>query len=373
MRNRFSAPGHNAPSRSTDSRRRGRLFLVAALVVALAAVGLTSCNRATSGSDSGDKNELRLGYFANLTHAVPVMGVADGSIQKALGETKLTTEIFNAGPAAVEALLSDAIDAAYVGPNPAINAFVKTHGEAVRLVAGGASGGASLVVNDKISSVADLKGKTIADPQLGGTQDIALRSFLTDHGLKTDTTGGDDVTVVAQENAQTLDLFKQEQVDGAWLPEPWASRLVLEGGAKVLVDEKTLWPGGKFVTTNLLVSTKYLDEHPDAIEALLKAHVATVDKIHADPSAAKKTINDELNKLTGKPLSAAVIDRAFANLDVTWDPLAASMQTLAEHAVKAGTATEVADIHGLYDLKLLNKILTADGKPEVSAAGLDAK
>ncbi|MGI8879276.1 MAG: ABC transporter substrate-binding protein [Jatrophihabitans sp.] len=352
------------------SHSRRPLAALVALPLLLGLAVACSSNSAAQ-QDQGPASKVRVGYFANVTHAVPVLGVADGEFQKELGKTKLDTEIFNAGPAEVEALLSGAIDVAYLGPSPAINAFQKTHGEAVRLIAGGASGGASLVVKPNITSIADLKGKTVASPQFGNTQDVALRAFLAAHRLKTDTTGGKDVTVLAQDNAQTLDLFRQGQVDGGWLPEPWASRLVVEAGAKTLVDERTLWPGGKFVTTNLLVSKKFLDQHPDTVEAILRAHVATVDKITGDTAWAKATLNAELKKLTGKPLSDAVLTPALANLTVGWDPYAATLKESAEHAVTAGTAKSVPDLKGIYALTLLNKVLQAAGKQPVSADGLD--
>src|SRR4051812_21707900 len=219
--------------------------------------------------------ELRLGYFANVTHAIPLIGVEDGTYQKTLGDTKLTTQIFNAGPAAVEALFGGAIDAAYVGPNPAINAFAQSDGKAIKIVAGATSGGAQLVVNDSIKSAADLKGKTLATPQLGNTQDVALRAWLTDQKLTSSLTGApSDVNILPQENAQTLDAFKAGQVDGAWLPEPWASRLV-DAGAHVLVDEKDLWPDGDFVTTQLIVATEFLDKYPGTVKKLIEAEYAT--------------------------------------------------------------------------------------------------
>ncbi|MBL8976754.1 MAG: ABC transporter substrate-binding protein, partial [Myxococcales bacterium] len=211
------------------SRRRLSAALLAALVVA-----------ACGGGSS--EPSLRLGYFPNITHAAALVGVSDGIFARQLGAIKLETFTFNAGPAAIEALLSGSLDASYVGPNPAINAFVKSRGEAVRIIAGATSGGAFLVVRPEISSAADLRGQAVASPQLGGTQDVALRSWLATQGLKTDTSGGGDVSVVPQENAQTLERFRDGKLAGAWVPEPWASRLVLEGGGKVLVDERDLWP-----------------------------------------------------------------------------------------------------------------------------------
>lgn len=254
----------------------------AALAVALAACGSST----TAGGPSTVATSLRLGYFANVTHAVPAIGVADGRYAKALGETKLSTTIYNAGPTAVQALLSGAIDAAYVGPSPAVNAFIRSHGEAVRVIAGGASGGAALVVRPEITTVDHLAGRTIADPQRGGTQDVALKYYLRRNGLNFDGTGRDSVNVVSQSNAQTLTLFKQGRIDAAWLPEPWVSRLQQQAGALVLVDERTQWTNGDFSTTNLVVSSSFLRQHPRTVSALLRAQVATTRSIVADPTWA---------------------------------------------------------------------------------------
>jgi NitT/TauT family transport system substrate-binding protein len=348
--------------------------LVSAL--ALSAVALAAaCGTSSNASDGSDAKaasaktspaaELRLGYFANVTHAGPVYGVQSGVYKQALGSTKLSTQIFNAGPAAVEALFAGSLDAAYVGPNPAINAFVKSKGEAVRIVAGATSGGASLVVKPEITDVKQLKGKKIADPQTGGTQDIALRTYLKDNGYDVDVSGAGDVTIVAQENSATLDLFKAGKIDGGWVPEPWASRLVLDGGGKVLVDEKTLWPGGRFVTTNLVVRTKYLQEHPETVKALLTAQVQADKEINADKGKAQEVVNAALKVLTGKSLKPEVIARAFDNIEVTEDPVAASLKSSAEHGFASGLVKK-ADLTGIYDLTLLREVLGTD----VDDAGL---
>jgi NitT/TauT family transport system substrate-binding protein len=265
----------------------------------------------------------------------------------------------------VEALFAGSLDAAYVGPNPAINAFVKSKGEATRIVAGATSGGAALVVKPEITSPEQLKGKKIADPQTGGTQDIALRTYLKDKGFKVDTSGAGDVTIVAQENSATLDLFKAGKIDGGWVPEPWASRLVLDGGGKVLVDEKDLWPGGKFVTTNLVVTTKFLKEHPETVKALLRAQISADAEINDDPAHAQEVVNAQLKELTGKALKPEVIARAFENIEVGEDPVASSLKTSAEHAFATGLVKE-ADLKGIYDLSILSDLL---GSP-VDNAGL---
>lgn len=313
---------------------------------------------------------IRLGYFANITHAIPVVGVQNGTFQKYLGATKVETQIFNAGPAAVEALFGGTLDATYIGPNPAINAFAKSKGEAIRIVAGATTGGASLVVQADagIESVADLKGKTIATPQKGGTQDVALRAYLAENGIEAGG-GKDQVDVLNTENATTLEQFKTKNIAGGWLPEPWASRLVLEGGGKVLVDEKTRWPDGKFVTTHLIVSTKFLTEHPDVVKKLLEAHVATAESINKNKDEAKTTLNAALKTLTGKALKDDVLARAFDQIVVTNDPAADSLGKTKDNAVKAGLLKDV-DLQGIYDLTLLGEVLQAAGSPAVADAGL---
>ena len=335
----------------------------------------TTTEAAASGSAAaggGDTaaDTLRLGYFPNVTHAAAVLGVANGTFQKALGDTKVETTTFNAGPAAIESLLSGAIDATFIGPNPAINSFVKSNGDSIRIVSGATNNGASFVVAKDINTAADLKGKTLATPQLGGTQDVALRKWLLDNGLKVQTTGGDDVDIVNQENAQTLDLFKSGEIAGAWLPEPWASRLVLEADGKVLVDEKTLWPDEKFQTTILISSRQFLEDHPDTIKALIGGEITEIKAIEADPAKAQTDLNAALADLTGKPLQDATIAAAFGNIQPTWDPLAGTLNTIAEHGVEAGTLAEVPDLNGIYDLRQLNAVLAEQGETPVSAAGI---
>ncbi|HSA52529.1 MAG TPA: ABC transporter substrate-binding protein, partial [Yinghuangia sp.] len=234
-----------------------------------AAAGAGAAGPAAEGT-STSASELRLGFFANVTHATALVGVKEGFYAKELGSTKVTTTVYNAGPSAIEALKAGSIDATYIGPNPSISGFTSTNGELLRIVAGATSGGASLVVKPDIGSVADLKGKKVATPQLANTQDVAARAWFAAQGFTTDIKGGGDVSIVPTENALTLNLFKTGEIDGAWLPEPWATRLVQEAGGKVLVDERSLWPNSRFVTTNLVVRKAFLDKHPDTVEALIR-------------------------------------------------------------------------------------------------------
>ncbi|SDN54010.1 NitT/TauT family transport system substrate-binding protein [Allokutzneria albata] len=351
-------------------------------LVMIAAMALGACTRADGGpsedkpvADAGPAAELRLGFFPNVTHAAALVGIDQekGFVAKELGATKLSTQAFNAGPSAIEALLSGSLDATFVGPNPTINAFTKTKGEAVRLIAGAASGGAQLVVKPEITSVEQLRGRTIATPQLGGTQDVALRAWLAEHKLKVDTTGGNDVKVLTTDNPQTFDAFRSGQLDGGWLPEPWASRLVLEAGAKVLVDERQLWPEGKFPTTVLIVRTEFAKKHPQTVKALLSGHVAAVRWLNAEPAAAKKVVNTGLAKHAGKPLADSVLDRAFSQIEFSFDPLAGRFPKLSKDAVTAGVTKQEIDLKGLVDVTALNEALKAAGVATVDASGLDKK
>lgn len=326
---------------------------------------------AAAGADTGPATELRLGYFGNITHGPALVGVNKGFIAKELGQTKLSTQVFNAGPAAIEALNAGAIDATFIGPNPAINSYVKSHGESISIIAGATAGGAQLVVKPGINSAADLKGMTLASPQLGGTQDVALRAWLGRQGFKTSTDGSGDVAINPTENAQTLKLFQDGKLDGAWLPEPWASRLVLQAGAKVLVDEKDLWEKGEFVTTILIVNKKFAAEHPATVQALLKGHVESVAWLNAASAAEKATVlNAGLKAAAGKALPADVVDRSLKNIVFTTDPLAGTYKKLLQDGVDAGT-TKQADINGIFDLSALNSVLgeSVAGK-KISAEGL---
>lgn len=313
--------------------------------------------------------ELRLGYFANVTHAPALVGLEEGLIEEALGDTKLSTQVFNAGPAAIEALSAGAIDATYIGPNPAINTFVASGGESARIVAGAASGGAALVVQPGIDDAGDLEGANLATPQLGNTQDVALRTWLADEGYETSTTGGGDVTISPTENAQTLTLFQAGDIDGAWLPEPWVSRLVVDAGAEVLVDEADLWEDGEFPTTVLLVRADFLAEHPETVRALVAGHAASVAWLDENADAAADVINARLTADAGKGLSDAVIDRALEHVEFTVDPHADTFEQLLEDGVNAGTS-KTGDINGLFDLSALNAVLDESGEEPVSAAGL---
>lgn len=342
--------------------RRPPLPVLLLIALVLAACG--SPPAIAGGSASTDV--LRLGYFPNLTHAPALVGLESGLYEQRLGSgVRVEARPFNAGTEAIEALLSGALDATYIGPNPAINAFFRSNGAAIRIIAGATSGGASFVVRDGIDAPGDLAGTNIATPSLGNTQDVALRTWLAEQGFATTPDGGGDVHITPQANAQTLEAFVAGTIDGAWVPEPWATRLILEGGGHVLVDERDLWPDGRFVTTHLIVATAYLDDHPDFVRALLQAHYAAVDVAATDPAEAKVLTNQGIEAVTGKPIAQETLDAAWSNLTFTVDPIASSLRGSADAAMAAGLLDPV-DLNGIYELGLLNDVLAANGDPTVA-------
>ncbi|MFG3307559.1 aliphatic sulfonate ABC transporter substrate-binding protein [Streptomyces wuyuanensis] len=361
--------------------RRG---LAAAAALPLLAVAATACGYGSQAKDDersevaaeGRKlsaDTVRIGYFANLTHATALVGVQEGLIQKELGGTRIAPQTFNAGPSEIEALNGGSLDIGFIGPSPSINGYVKSKGKNLRIISGSASGGVKLVVNpDKIKTLDDIKGKRIATPQKGNTQDVAFLNWASGKGWKVDAESGKgDVSVVRTDNKVTPGAYKSGSVDGAWVPEPTASKLVSEG-AKVLLDETALWPDEKFVITNIIVSQTFLKEHPDVVEAVLRGTVRTNAWMNANPEKAKASANAALEAETGKELAPDVIDPAWPSIRTTDDPLAATLRTQSEWAVKAGLIDE-PDLNGIYDLTLLNKVLKAEGRPEVADAGLGAK
>lgn len=310
--------------------------------------------------------ELRLGYFANLTHAQPLYARATGEFEKEVG-VPIRWIAFNAGSAAIEALFLDAVDAAFLGPTPTINGYIRSKGKNFVVIAGAASGGAGLVVrkDSRIEDERDFNGKLIATPQLGNSQDLAARAWLAARGYRLRETGG-TVALVPLSNADQLAMFRKRQIDGAWIVEPWLSRLELEGNGRLFLDEKSLWPDGRHVTAHLAVSRRFLAARPDLVKKLLAAHVEVTRRINGDKAAAAKLINEQLRKETGKALKGEVISRALGRVELTWDPIAASLGQTAEIAHKIGFLKRPPRLEGLYSLELLNEVLREKNLPEVS-------
>jgi NitT/TauT family transport system substrate-binding protein len=341
--------------------------VLVALVAALAASALAVATPAGAAKAKSTKPvTLRLGYFPNVTHASALVGVEGGIFAKSLGKNvTLQSKTFNSGTEELAALQAGALDAAFIGPNPTITAWTQLN-KGVRVVSGAASGGAYFVVAKSINTAADLKGKTVASPQLGNTQDVALRSWLKSKGLSTDTSGGGDVKVVPQDNATTLTSFQQGNIQGAWVPEPWATRLVNEGGGKILVDEKDLWPNGQYVTTQLIVTSDFLKAHADTVQKLVNGQVAANDYIKTNTADAESLVSQGIKNITGKPISGDLVIASFKNIEFTNDPIASSLVKDNSTQKQFGFPA-ASSLKGLYDLTFLNKALTTAKQPTVTA------
>lgn len=312
---------------------------------------------------------IRVGYFPNITHAQAVIGMADGSFQKALGKNvKIEKYIFNAGPSVIEAMMSGNLDLAYIGPNPAVNGYIRTQGTLLKIVAGAASGGAALVVRSdlKITGVKQLEGTKIASPQIGNTQDVSLRFYLRENGLKLKQEGG-NVEVIPISNPDQLNLFRTKEIHAAWTVEPWVSRLVAEADGKILIDERQLWPDGKFVTANIIVSQKFLAKNQNLVKRWLRAHVDLTVNINKDQRKYQKILNQELKKITGQALPDEIIEQAFSRFELTYDPLPNTLVLSADRAFELGfLGKNKPDLTGIYDLTLLKEILKERKLPMIS-------
>jgi NitT/TauT family transport system substrate-binding protein len=343
------------------------LQIVAVLSVAilLHGCGDTPASKAPTGGGgstpapkSNSPESVRLGYFANLTHAQALIGVGRGDFQKALGSMPLKTSVFNAGPSAVEAMFAGELDLTYIGVGPSVNAYVKSKGQAVRIISGSANNGVIIVVrkDSGITKLEDLKGKRIATPQYGNTQDIAARIFvkqtLKDQVVKDG--GTTDIQAVA--NAEQIGLFKQGQLDAAWAPEPWGTRLIHEAGATLLKEEKDLWDEKKFNITIVLASKKFIDAYPELTAAFLKAHLELTDFIAKSPEQAAPIINEELKKLQGKPMAPEILKEALARVEFTAEPSQACIDKNAEWTFALGFIKEKPDVSGILDLSILKKV-----------------
>lgn len=351
--------------RSTPLSRRSLTVGLAAL--ALSTVALAGCGEdADATSEGGGGVEVHLGYFPNLTHAPALIAVHEKMFDKeldAIGST-VQTQTFDSGSDTIEQLLGGSLDITYIGPSPALTAYAQSQGQAVRIVSGVTSGGASLVAQPEFASVDDLEGRTVATPGLANTQDIAARAYFADEGYETDVEGGGDISIIPQDNSITVQQFQQGKLDAAWVPEPYASLLV-EAGGKVLLDEATLWPKGEFVTTHILVRTDFLEEHPEEVKALLTANDAAVTMTADDPDGAKTIAADQLEQLTSAKLDPAVLDSAWDKLTFTNDPLAATLQKDYEDAAELDLIEPIDDLAGIYDLDIVNELLVEEGKEEV--------
>jgi NitT/TauT family transport system substrate-binding protein len=344
-----------------------RRVTAAAIVGAtLLAAGCSSSS--SSGTTTGSSTDapaaaavtVRLGFLENITHASALIGLKEGFFTKDLGSAgTLKPTAFSTGTEETTALLAGQLDAAYVGPNPAINAWQKSGGTAIKIISGAATGGASVVVAKGITSVAQLKGKSLATPSLGNTQDVALRFWLKQNGLTTSATGGGDVFIKpTTPNSAAVLEFKSGQIAGGSEPAPYDVEMVKDGGT-VLFSETG-------VTTVLVVTQTFLSAHPAVVADLLKAQIQANDFIKSNPAAAQQDANAELAEYTGKALKASIVAAAWKEITFTDDPDASSLTTDASEAQSLGLLKPV-NLSGIFDLGPLNTALAAAGEPQVSS------
>ena len=322
----------------------------------------------TESSSITDASILRIGYFPNINHAQAVIGIGNGDFQNILGDVKIQPQVFNAGPAAIEALFANRIDVAYVGPNPAINGYLKSDGQGLKIISGASSGGAVFVVRSDagITSPHDFAGKKFASPQLGNTQDVALRTYLLKNGYKTSENGG-NVTIIPANAADIVTMMSKKEIDGAWVPEPWGTILVKQANGKIFLDEKELWPDGKFTTALVIARTDYLQSHPDVIKKLLSAHVKETIWINNNKNESIKVFNDQIQKITGKTIPKNIILEAFSRLDFTYDPIKDSVFKSANDAFDLGFFGDKKPVLSqIFDLTVLNKVLLEQNLPIIS-------
>lgn len=345
---------------------RAKLITASLLAILAALTGCDSGREKESANNGSPAQEIRIGHFPNITHGQALYARATGAFDKKIGVPVRWT-IFNAGPTAIEALFSNSIDATYIGPNPAINGYLKSRGQEFAIVAGSVSGGAGMVVRKDagISGEQDFHGKTVATPQLGNTQDVAARNWFSSKGYRFKEAGG-DLSILPLANPDQLTLFQTGQIAGAWTVEPWLSRLEIEGGGRLFLDEKTLWPDGRYVTTQLVIRKEFLRRQPGLARKLIAAHVEATRQINADRPRAIALLNEELKKETGKALPQKVIERALERVEFTWDPIAASLHKAAESAYKIGFIKQAPDLAGIYDLGMLNEVLGEQNLAPVS-------
>lgn len=328
-------------------------------------------NRTDSGTHGGASREMgpaevRIGYFANLTHAQAVLGVAAKDYEKAVAPAKVSTKVFNAGPSLIEALFAGEIDIGYVGPGPALNAHARSRGQGIRVIAGAAANGVLIVARKDagINTLADLKGKRVATPQHANTQDIAARHYLTvELGQK------DHNNVIAVSNAEQAGMMAGGQIDAAWAPEPWASLLVAQAGAKVIGQEKDLWPEKEFSITVVVTTPEFLKKHPATVEKLLGAHRGWTRRLNDEPAKVLPELKAALCDLTKKQLPEGVVESALANTVFTDEPLPHTFSAMAAWSYDLGYAKEKADVAGLIATTILRKLQSPAGEPAPKSAG----
>lgn len=312
-----------------------------------------------------EKIVVRIGHFPNLTHAQGVIAHAltrqkRGWFEKYLGkDVEIQWFVYSAGPSAMESIFSHAIDLTYVGPSPTINAYIKSKGEDFRIICGACSGGAALVVrkNGNIHSDSDFKGKRIGTPQFGNTQDIAARAWLKSIGLNVTITGG-DAYVIPTPLADQMLLLKKGDLDAVWTIEPWVSQLLLKADCKIYLEESSLWKDtdGKYVTTHLVSSKRFIDSHSDLLQDIVKAHIELTKWINDNPEEAKKLFLEEIKQETHFALDQEILNQGWERIELTSDPIVKSLYRYAQEAFNLGFLKQKPDLSNIYDLQFLSSV-----------------
>lgn len=340
--------------------------IIAAVVAAVIVLSIAYASMGHAKTDTFS-NTIRIGYFPNISHTQALVGIADGTFERILEGTDVKFKTFNAGPSAIEALFTNQIDLTYVGPNPAINGYMRTDGEGLKVIAGASSGGALFVVrgDSNIQSVADFAGKKFVSPQYGNTQDTSLKSYITSNGYRLAEFGG-NVNVLSAKSSDAMLLFLKKEIDGAWVPEPWGTLLVKNANGRIFLDERDLWPDREFANTVLIVRSEFLEKHPDLVKKVLRAHVETTIWINEHKEEAEKIVNSQLKAILGKELPADVMHETFSRMEVTYRPMKHSLFKFADEAYGLGMlGLDKPDLSGIYYTSLLKEVLQEKDLPPV--------
>jgi NitT/TauT family transport system substrate-binding protein len=335
------------------------IFILATVLVGAFAL---SCQKSSNGAGAGAApSEVRIGYFANLTHAQAVLGVSSGDFASAIGPSRLSTKVFNAGPSLIEALLAGEIDIGYVGPGPALNAQSKTHGQGIRVIAAAANNGVLIVASEAsgIKTLDDLKGRKLATPQHGNTQDVAARHFLKDVLHQPDLQN-----VIPIANGEQSGMMSRGQIEASWAPEPWGSFLVAQNGAHVIGEEKDLWPQKQFNITVVVTTPEFLSQHPDVVEKVLAVHRTWTQRLTTEPQKYLPQLEAALYALTTRKLPAGILPAALARTQFSDEPLNQTFQTLGDWSFDLGFIQQKPDLSGLVETTILRKLQQSDSKQQ---------
>ena len=324
-------------------------------IVVIVAIAITITS--FSNSDQINQDKIRVAFFPSIGHIIPIVGLEEKIFEKGIGEEKqIETKLFDSGPQVIESIFSGSIDIAYVGPGPIINGFLKSDGKDIKILSGAASGGASFIIqpNSGLESLENFDGKRIASPQISNSQDVSLRHYLESHGFKSVEKGG-TVFVLNISNPDIYTLFAKGDIDGAWVPEPWATILVQELDGIRLFNEEKLWPNEEFASVLLIVRTEYLENNPETIQKWVESHEKTVTWINSNPDKSKSLFSSFLIDYMGKSLPTKIIDESFSNITITSDPIKNSVIIFAERADSLGyLGRDGYNLDGIFYNAVLN-------------------